>query len=157
VKKRLFVATALALAVGAVAAGCGSGSDSSTTSTAAVTKSEFLAQGNKICADGNKAINQAANKEFSNGKPSASQVTQFVTKTVIPSIQSQINGIKALPAPAGDEAQVSDIVTSAQNAVDKAKANPHLLTQSGSEDPFTEANKLAEHYGLTRCGGGSGG
>src|SRR5437762_14214440 len=100
-----------------MATGCGGGSDSTTTSTAALSKSEFLAQGNKICADGTKQINQAAKTVFRNAKPSASQVNQFVTQTAIPNIQAQINGVKDLPAPAGDEAQVTAIVTSAQSAL----------------------------------------
>jgi hypothetical protein len=157
VKKRLLAGTTLALAAGSLAAGCGGGSDSSTTSTAALTKSEFLAQGNKICAKGNQEINQAAKKTFSNGQPSAGQVNQFVTQTVIPSIQSSIAGVEALAPPTGDEAQVNAIVTSAQTALDKAKANPKLLTENSSNDPFAESNKLAEAYGLTKCGGGGGG
>jgi hypothetical protein len=156
VKKKLLAALTLAVATGSVAAGCG-GSDSDTTSTTALTKSEFLAVGNKICAKGDKEINQAANQTFGNGQPSASEVNQFVTKTVIPSVQSQINGVKALPPPAGDEAQVDAIVNSAQEALDKAKADPKLLTDSGGKDPFAESNKLAKAYGLTKCGGGDGG
>ena len=152
-KPRMVLALSLA-AAGLIVAGCGSDSSSSTT-TAALTKSEFLAKGNAICAKGNKEINQAANQTFQNNqKPSASEVNEFATKTLIPSIQEQINGIKALPAPSGDEAQVTAIVTGAQEALDKAKANPKLLTQNSSTDPFADVNKLTNAYGLTKCGGG---
>ena len=145
---RMLAGATLAI-VGLIATGCGGSSSSSTTSTA-LTKSEFLAKGNAICAKGNKTISQAAKQTFGNSKPSASQVNQFVTQTVIPSIQDEINGIKALPAPSGDEAKVSAIAAGAQGALDKAKANPKLLTERGGADPFAAVNKLANAYGLTK-------
>lgn len=146
------------LTVGLVAAGCGS--SSSTSTTAALTKSQFLKQGNAICNKGNQQINKVAHqtftkKKYPNGPPPKSVQTKFVTDTVIPSVQSQIDGIKALGAPTGDEAQVKAIVDSAQSALDKAKADPTLMLQNNSKnDPFAEANQLTKSYGLTACGGG---
>src|SRR5947208_11923325 len=86
------------LTVGLVAAGCGSSNSSSTTSTTALTKAEFLAKGNAICKKGNQQIGKAANKAFpkTGPKPSKAQLTKFATDTIIPSVQSQINQIKAL-------------------------------------------------------------
>ena len=70
-------------------------------------------------------------------------------------MQSQIDGIKALGAPTGDEAQVKAIVDSAQSALDKAKADPTVLLQNNPKnDPFAKANQLGKSYGLTACGGG---
>jgi hypothetical protein len=132
-------------------AGCGGSSTSSTTSTA-LTKSEFLAQGNAICAKGNKTISQAT-KKFGHKKPSQAQLNKFATQTLIPTIQQEINGVKALAPPTGDEAKVSAIVTSAQAALNRAKANPTILTGNGPS-PFAATNKLAKSYGLTKCGGG---
>ena len=149
-KRHMLLALPLA-AAGLIVAGCGSDSSSSTT-TAALTKSEFLAQGNAICAKGDKAINQAAQETFKKQKPSTSQLNQFATQTLIPNIQQQINGIKALPAPSGGEAQVTAIVTAAQAALDKGKADPQILVSNG-QDPFAPVNKLANAYGLTKCGG----
>ena len=147
------------LTVGLVAAGCGS-SSSSTSTTAALTKSQFLKQGNAICNKGNQQINKVAHqtftkKKYPNGPPPKSVQTKFATDTVIPSVQSQIDGIKALGAPAGDEAQVKAIVDSAQSALDKAKADPTIMLQNNPKnDPFAKSNQLAKSYGLTACGGG---
>ena len=69
---RMLAGATLAI-VGLIATGCGGSSSSSTTSTA-LTKSEFLAKGNAICAKGNKTISQAAKQTFGNSKPSASQL-----------------------------------------------------------------------------------
>src|SRR5438270_5181613 len=137
-----------------VAAGCGSSSKS----TPALTKAEFLKKGNAICKKGNQQINQVAHKVFPNQKarPSRAQVTKFATGTIIPSVQSQISGVKALGAPKGDEAKVNAIVTTAQAALDRDKKDPLVLTTSSQMDPFAKANKLAKAYGLTVCGSGGG-
>ena len=152
----MMLAATLALVV--VAAGCGSSKSKSTVTTPALTKSEFLKRGNAICKKGNQQINQVAHKVFPNRKarPSRAQVTKFATGTIIPSVQSQISGVKALGAPKGDEAKVNAIVTTAQAALDRAKKDPLVLTTSSKRDPFAKANKLAKAYGLTVCGSGGG-
>jgi hypothetical protein len=77
-----------------------------------------------------------------------------VTDAVVPSIQGQIDSIKALSPPSGDEDQVNALLSAAQSALDKVKADPSLITdQSNRSDPFAEANKLTNAYGLTKCGG----
>ena len=162
---RLAVPLAAMVAGLIVLAGCGGGDDTSSTSAgasgtsgeqgASLTKSEFLAQGNAICENGNQEIQAAGKKLFTQSQPpSAAEQEKFATDTLIPSIQEQIDGIKALTPPAGDEDQVNAITDAAQSALDKAKADPALLTdQGGQSDPFAEANKLANAYGLDKCAG----
>ena len=72
----LVLALIVVLSVG-LAAGCGSNNKSSgsakstSTSTPAITKAQFLKEGNAICARGNRQIGNAANTLFpkSGGKP----------------------------------------------------------------------------------------
>jgi hypothetical protein len=146
------------LFAGLAVAGCGSSSSSSSTSTTvAITKTAFLKQGNAICKKGNQQINAEGKKVFSKTKkPTQAQMTQFATGTLIPKIQAQISGIKALGAPKGDEAQVNAIVVSAQSALDKGKQNTALLL-SNNNNLFKHTNQLTNAYGLTACGGGGGG
>jgi hypothetical protein len=135
----------------ALLAGCGGGDDTSSTATA-LTKAEFLKQGNAICAKGNKEINKAADQIFTKNKqPTDAQFNEFATKTAIPVIQTEIDGLGALSAPSGDEATVKKIVDTAQADLDKAKADPKALN---SNKLFDDANKLANSYGLTTCGNG---
>ena len=137
-----------------IVAGCGGGSSSSTTADA-LSKSEFLAQGNQICAKGDKEINAAGKKVLTQSQaPSQATQQKFVTDTIVPNIQGQIDAIEALPAPSGDEDQVKAITDAAQSALDKVKADPSLITEQSKSDPFAEANKLANAYGLTKCGSG---
>ena len=145
-KLSLFACVILAAAVAVV--GCG-GDDNPT-------KAEFLKDGNAICKNGNKEINQAAKQIFtSKQKPSQAQLNKFANDTLIPSIQGQIDDIRDLGTPSGDEDQVNAILDDAQAALDKGKANPELLTSNNpKQDPFAKVNKEASAYGLTVCGSG---
>jgi hypothetical protein len=134
-------------------AGCGGGDDTSTGEP--LSKSAFLAQGNTICENGDKEINAEAKKIFTQQQaPSQATEEKFVTDTVIPKVQSQIDAIGNLPAPSGDEDEVQAIIDAAQSTLDKAKADPSLLTDQGGgqSDPFAKADKLANAYGLDKCG-----
>lgn len=141
-----------------ILAGCGGSSSSSSTSGEALSKSQFLAQGNAICAKGEEEIQAAGKKVFTSSKaPSQATQEKFATDTIIPNVQQQIDGIEALTPPSGDESQVKAITDAAQSALDKAKSDPTLLTDQGNgADPFAQANKLADAYGLDKCGSGSG-
>jgi hypothetical protein len=144
-------ALAATLGLGLVLAACGGSSDDSS-----LTKAEFVKQGNAVCKKGNQQINKVGKQVFgTNGNhknPTQAEQTKFATDTLIPKVQTEIDGIEALGAPKGDQAQVKAIVDSAQTALDKSKADPTILIE-GKSDPFAKANKLANAYGLTECGG----
>ena len=142
---RALTAVAIAAVVPIAAAGCG-GEDH-------LSKSEFLSQGNAVCAKGNKEIDAEATKVFSESKPpSEAEFQKFANDTLTPNIQGQIDGVDDLSPPADDEDQVNAIVDSAQAALDKVKADPTIL-ENDKNDPFADANKKAKDYGLTACAG----
>ena len=59
-----------------------------------------------------------------------------------------------LTPPEGDEQQVTEILDAAQSGIDEIEQDPSLLNQGpDAGGAFTEANQLAEGYGLTDCGG----
>jgi hypothetical protein len=152
-KRNLTLLAVSALAVGLVAAGCGSSNDNST-STSSLTKAEWIAKADAICQAGNQEINAAAHQQFPNNqKPSQADQQSFATGSVIPSVQKQLDQIKALGAPSGDETQVNAILDAVSADLDKVKSDPSLVT-SNSGDPFADANKLATAYGLKVCGKG---
>lgn len=150
---RLAAAAASLVVIGAIAiAGCG-GSDDTSSTTAAISKDDFITQANQICADQGKALDAAGKEVFTGGKPSNAEMTGFVNDTMVPTIQSEIDGIAALGAPAGDEDQVNAILDAAQSGLDEVEADPTIFATS-NEDPFAEANKLGDEYGITECSGG---
>lgn len=158
----------LALAAGLLAAGCGDDDDDTTTAATTttteagatgatgaatgepLTKAEFIKQADAACTAGDKRID-AAFRDLGSGQPSDQEIEQVVTDTVVPEIQGEIDAIRALTPPEGDEDEVSAILDAAQEALDEIEQDPSSL-QSGN--PFKEANQLGQDYGLKVCGQG---
>jgi hypothetical protein len=135
----------LALGLALIGAGCG-GDD-------APSKSEYIADADAICKQGDKEIDAAADETFSqNQRPSNAEIVSFGEETVIPNVQGQIDDLRDLTPPDGDEDTVNAIYDSAQEGLDQIEEDPAVLAGRGA-DPFAEANRLAKDYGLTECGG----
>jgi hypothetical protein len=148
------IAVAVTLVVGLVAGGCGS-SGKGTTSTAtkpALSKAQFLAEGNAICRQGNQklaATQRALEKTVGNHAPTQAQITAYVNAAFAPSIEGQIEQIRALGAPSGEQATVTNILDLAQTDLNRVKSKPTLL--AANSDPFASFARLAHPYGLTAC------
>jgi hypothetical protein len=155
----------LALAIAAlslVAAGCG-GDDTTTVETgvsgatgasgAPLSTQEFVSQGQDICAAGNKELDQAANQTFSGGKPTQAEIEQYATETAVPSIQGQIDDIRALQPPESIASDVDAFLNDAQDALDQVEADPQLLAASDKGGPFADVNDEAVAIGLDQCAG----
>jgi hypothetical protein len=145
------------VAVAVIVAGCGSSSDT-TESTASISKAEFLKQGNAICAAGNKEINEGFEKfakenNLGHKEPSEAQFEELTTTVFAPSVSKQINEVRALGAPEGEEAEVEEFLGNAQEALEELKEEPSRISAEGEEEPFFTVNKEAHAIGLTACGG----
>ena len=116
----------------------------SSTATTALTKAQFVARANAICTTGNNQIAAADAKLSKN--PTKAQITAVVKTTTAPSIQAQINGIRALGAPSGDQATVTNMLNLAQADLNKVKSNPASLATGGAS-PFADFAKVAKTYG----------
>lgn len=153
----LLVCAAFTVAV----AGCGGDDESSTTAIeesgatgaggVALTEDQFLAQGNAICAAGNKELDQAANDTFSGGQPTQAQIEQYAKEVLVPSVQGQIGAIGALTPPEDLADQVDSFLSEAQDALDEVEADPSLLAASENDGPFAGVNATATEIGLTEC------
>jgi hypothetical protein len=155
-----FIAVLFGALVGALLiAGCGSSNDNET--TASLTKAEFLKQGNAICKAGNKEINEGF-EEFSkehnlkHKQPSEAQFEELSETVLAPSVSKQIEGVRALGTPEGDEGEVDTFLTNAEEALEKVEEEPALISAEGKEEPFYSVNKEAAKIGLTSCGGEEG-
>jgi hypothetical protein len=151
----LFVACA---AVAMIVGGCG-GSDDNTDSTdsAELTKAQFLKQGNAICAKANEEVGKefeefAKENKLSEGKePTEELLAEAVEEILLPSVTQQVEEIRELGVPAGEEKQVDKILTAAEEGIEEAEDEPaSAAAQTGG--PFDDADKLATAYGLKRCG-----
>jgi hypothetical protein len=172
---RLMAVASLVLALALIAAGCGDDDDETTTAatttptttTAGATGAtgatgeplsheEFVAQADAICEAGDEEIDSQAQEFFpEGGSPGTAEEEAFVSEVLVPNIQEQIDGIRALTPPEGDEDEVAAILDAAQDAIDQLEDDPSAITGAGSgPDPFAEANQLARDYGLKVCGQG---
>jgi hypothetical protein len=157
--RRLAITMLGALAALAIAA-CGDDDEQSTatTSTPAPTRQQFVHDANKICKSSDDKIERASSQFFANAppnqEPSPAEIEKFGKQTVFPTIQAEIDRIKALGAPLGDEGEVSAILDAAQAALEKVEQDPQQLAKGGAAPAFEQAQKLAGDYGLDQCGGG---
>lgn len=152
-----FIAVLIGALVGALLiAGCGSSNDNET--TASLTKAQFLKQGNAICKAGNEEINEgfeSFSKEhnLSHKKPSEAQFEELAETVLVPSVSRQIKEVRALGAPEGEEGEVDEFITNAEDALKELEEEPSLIAAEGEEEPFFSVNKEAAKIGLTACGG----
>lgn len=163
-KNRIAIPFVLVLAMASLAvAGCGGDDEEPTTSTeatpgatggdgVALSAEEFLEEGNAICAAGNRELDQLARETFTGeGQPSPEEVEQFASG-MIPSIQGQIDAIRALSPPEELAADVEEFLSTAEESLGELEDDPQLLL-SEDEGPFVETNEQAAAIGLTECAG----
>jgi hypothetical protein len=138
---------AAVMAMGLIAAGCDDDDDGGD----ALTKEEFVAQGNAICEKGNAEINAAADEAFSGKQPNPAAEEAFVTDTLVPSVQGQIDDIRDLGIPEGDEDTVNGFLDKAELILQDLKEDPASIDDG---DPFAPVNQELADYGLTTCAEG---
>jgi hypothetical protein len=146
-KKGAFLALVAALVALLAFAGCGGGDD-----TTEVTKAEFTKQANAGCKEHTKERDELFKKVSS--EIDASEVTRadqerLISEVLLPPFEKDIENLKSLGAPAGDEQQVEAIIEAMEKSVDKVEAKPLVALRSSSQ--FAEARALAVKYGLTDC------
>jgi hypothetical protein len=164
-RDRALFSLAVIAAAGALgAAGCGGGDDTSTSaSTEAsgatgaggpLTADQWATQADTICAQGDQDQRAAVKSFFQqagispNQQPTGAQFQQLGTQVIIPSIEQQINAIKALPAPEDEADQVSEFLDQAESDLAKLKDDPSQIT---NDNVFAETQTLAADLGLKNC------
>jgi hypothetical protein len=128
-----------------LAAGCGGSSEE------ALTKSEFVKQGNAICAKATKTREKAVIELIKGADPQTSQkaLQREAADIALPPYETAAEEIDDLGAPDGGEAEVEAIVEAMEEAAAQVDANPQ--TAIAGNLPFRKANKAAESYGLDAC------
>jgi hypothetical protein len=152
--KASLLALAALVALAALIAGCGGGDETTDSATVALTKAEFIKQGDAICKEGNEK-NEAEAEEYAeeNGftleKASKDELEEAVGEVLVPSLNRQADELDALGAPEGDEGKVEEIVVALEDATAEIEDDPSLVFE---EKTLEEPNKLADAYGFKVCG-----
>jgi hypothetical protein len=153
--KRLIALLAGVMAIAIVAAGCGSSDDS--TDTVVLTKTEFIKQGDAICAKGSKALSQEAEdfadeNDIDTNKPTKEQQEEVIAAVVGPALQTQADELSELSAPDGEEDKTSAIIEALESGAEELEDDPGVLLKSSGKGPLDEANELANEFGFKECG-----
>jgi hypothetical protein len=122
-------------------------------------KSAFVEEANDVCTESNKEI-QSQIQAFINNSSKGGQLSKseeeegladLINEVVAPGMEEEIEDIRALGLPAGDEQQVEAILAAMQDAVERAQADPKAFGEQA--EPFKTPERLAVEYGLGACGG----
>ncbi|HMD52216.1 MAG TPA: hypothetical protein VKG62_05820 [Solirubrobacteraceae bacterium] len=133
----------IALALGAL--GCGGGGGSTSAQAVTMTKAEFVAKANAICAKDDPQLSEASAKLAALHTPA--EVTAGVRSSFVPAIEGQVQEIRALGSPTGEQAATATMLRLVQGDLARLKADPGLV----STDIFHDFAQVAHAYGLTSC------
>ena len=135
-----------------VLAACGDDGDEGGAGAArpALSEAEYHARANEICRNGEVRIKQAADQALGDAS-NTGEVERFVTGTVVPNIQRQIDDLRALVPPEGQADEFADWLDSSQAALERLEADPVDGFSDPAADPFAEVNAQAAELGLGEC------
>ena len=137
----------------AIATGCGGGGDSAPSPT----KAEFTRQASAICEKGVKDIQRGI--EVLVKKRAGENVGAFskplpdvaAEDVVLPNFETQVEDLRALGSPSGDEAEVTAILTTFEKAIKEGAEEPKGIFRGGAVS-LGKTNQMATKYGLKYCG-----
>lgn len=152
----LAAATAIAAIV---AVGCGDDSDGSsgsvTVTTSSLGKAEFVKQANRACLSERSKLPSRVLKYEEQadvvGDDIAKRYTGIVKVALLPTVEDEIEKVRALGAPAGDEESVESMLSAQLQAVEEAKQVKQVEFPDGLQKYFAEPRSLLEDYGLSEC------
>jgi hypothetical protein len=86
-------------------------------------------------------------------RPSDAAIEDFVLGTAVPTLREELDEVRAITPPAGDEAQVAAIFDAAARAVDGLEADPATFVDDAAvRRLFADARRTGRRYGLQECG-----
>lgn len=147
------LASALSLIVAVALSGCGGeGGEEEAGGDGALTRAAYIAEGDRICADGTARMARQAIERFGGEQPSGEEARDFGSEVVVPTLEEQLAQLRALPAPAGDRESVGAIYDAVDSGIEELRADPGLLTRPNNGGAFDQANRLARRFGFRQCG-----
>lgn|GEM_PF-1231580 len=138
--------------------GCGSGGGSGSTGDSP-TKAQFASQADAICKQAKEKIvdTNIARIRKAASDPKAREALEYklVETVVAPALEGEVEQLRALGAPAGDNGRMERMLKLIEGAIAEAKSEPESYVagdtyRSGSEH-FGKAHRLALSYGIHNC------
>lgn len=164
--RRVLMLTTIAVVL--TVAGCGGDSDSESSAPAATSgdgsgsvatsslaKNQFIEQAEELCKREKKGLLQKAGsyieKHSSEGLAPPVLTANGVKEVVLPVVEAQIEVVRKLGAPAGDEEEIEAMLDAQRQAVEGVKEQETLDPVYGAGEFFKEADKMYKRYGLGEC------
>lgn len=129
-----------------------------------ISKKQFIRKAEAICYDvgGKQNVEISALAKNPNGDPRAifeeltERADEVIPDIVAPSYREEIDRIRALGYPTGDEEEIEAMLAALEEVMQRAEANPDDFAQSNTVEgepgnPFQRADDLARAYGFTVC------
>lgn len=130
-----------------VAAGCGGGGEGG---PAPLSNDAFITKADKICAAGLVQLQDQVQATFGNQPPTEAEVTDFTTSDTAPLLATQIESLRALTPPEGDEETVNEIWDAMDEGLKTIQDDPASVL--ADPEPMAAALELARSYGFRSCG-----
>jgi hypothetical protein len=149
------------LAIALILVGCGGGGSDSTNggsdSTASLSKAEFIEDADAICEEGGKqSLSELVAFAKESKLPKVKELTtaqweEVGTRILAPALQQQVDEIRQLELPSGDEAQIEAFLDGVDEAVERVEENP--ATAKAPSKVLAGARQSISGYGFKVCGG----
>lgn len=129
--------------------GSGSGEE---LSSKTISKKAFVKRGNAVCEAtvGRVTAKAAPTLQEASDEDRIATEEELVESVFIPSLQTEVEQLAELGAPAGDRAQVEAILAAIQKVVDDSEADPAAAV-AAKGNQYAGAARVADRYGLTEC------
>jgi len=151
--KGLITVLAGVMAIALIVVGCGSSDEEATAKP--IAKAAFLKRADSICAETYKRVQNGYEATFKNpsgGEPLSDlkEIEAYADGVLIPAKEEEVEELRALGVPPGDEDQVEGILAAYEVGIERAEESPRDAVVS-SAGVFVKATELAQDYGLELC------
>ncbi|MDP9071256.1 MAG: hypothetical protein M3N68_08210 [Actinomycetota bacterium] len=118
-----------------------------------LTKAGFIAEGNRICAETQQAVDTAVETSFPNkgNVPTATEAEQFVDGPFDDLVQRELDQLEELEPPEQDRERVDQMLEAGRRGLEEIKTNA-VLVLNQDRNPLNRYAELASDYGLEACG-----
>jgi hypothetical protein len=145
--------------VATAATGCGGDESAggSELTTSSLSKAEYIEKADAICketedrllADYETYIREKQGQIQSN--LSEAEYAEFARVVVVPNLEREIEEIRALGTPEGDEAQLEEFIRTVEAGLGRAEEEPRLVAAKNGEQVFRSGTQIAKAYGYKVC------
>lgn len=158
----------VAMAFAAIVVGCGGGDDDSSGSddsssassgpitTSSLSKAAFIKKVNALC-DGyqderrDKLFAYIDEKREGNGEASEDLLLESVKAVFVPSLEQEVDEIREIGAPKGDEDEIEKILVGFEKSADAADELESTKAKATVDRLFARAGVEASKYGVDEC------